>query len=291
MSIDDLSKQVSSLLEGDFLKRLFAASIDNLKDRSNPLRINNFSFSLRSVIDNILKASSPSEEIQLCSWFDPEIHTFKQSDKTVPNRESQLKYAIQFGVDDDFVMNDLNVDVSKHIKELKKAYERLNAYTHITEKTFGTDEIKANSIIQNILQSLHDFLSLIQSFKAELFKALEEKVYNAVDFQAMYETLLPLDEIASHHSIEEIYLDNYKIKSIDSVFIRVESKGKISVVHQFGSNSDLKNDDGAEVDQEYPFDCNIAFYCSDPTDWDAEESNFSVDTSKWWDGYYDETEL
>jgi hypothetical protein len=71
----------------------------------------------------------------------------------------------------------------------------------------------------------------------------------------------------------------------------VEAEGSISVVHQWGSNSDLNNGDGLEIDYSHPFKSKISFFCSAPTDWSADDSYFDVETSDWYEGYYDEVSV
>jgi len=287
MTPDKLAKEIEPLVENEFCQRLFQASIKNVKDFTNPLRVNNFSYSLRGLIDNMLAQLAPADEIKKCIWFDDDVHTYERNGILVPNRLSQIKYAIQAGLDDEFLLTELDIDIEARVKKLLNVYSKFNKYTHITEKTFDVSAVKATVIIEESLTAVLKFLRLIKEIKKELYSNLEQKVFDTVRLQSTLESVGSLDEIASHYSIDSIYLENFKIKSIDSTFIVVEAEGSISVVHQWGSNADLNNGDGLEIDHSHPFVSKISFLCDDPKDWDMDESSFEVDTSDWYDGYYD----
>ena len=59
--------------------------------------------------------------------------------------------------------------------------------------------------------------------------------------------------------------------------------GSIEVTLQWGSNADVRNDDGAEVGQSFPFQCEFHLPVDDPWDLDPAEPQYFVDTSSWRD--------
>jgi hypothetical protein len=139
-------------------------------------------------------------------------------------------------------------------------------------------------MIDDSLTAVLQFLQLITEFKKELYEKLETTVSETVSTQPFLEVLGELDEIASHYSIDSLWLNDFKIRSIDGTYIFVEAEGTIDVVHQWGSNSDVSNGDGLEIEHSHPFKSNISFYCTDPTEWCADDSTFYVETRDWYAG-------
>ncbi len=66
----------------------------------------------------------------------------------------------------------------------------------------------------------------------------------------------------------------------NTITYRVE--GTISVSLQWGSNSDVRRGDGAELDDDFPFHCDIELPLGDPWDLNEAETNYGVDTSSWY---------
>jgi hypothetical protein len=126
---------------------------------------------------------SPPDEIRLSAWFDEAVHTYKKDGMQIPNRLSQIKYAIQGGVDDDFISTRLGTDIQRHLKTLITIYSKLNGYTHIVESTFGVCSSKATIVIENSLKAVLKFLRLIRKFRKELYTNLETKVFDAIRLQ------------------------------------------------------------------------------------------------------------
>jgi hypothetical protein len=83
------------------------------------------------------------------------------------------------------------------------------------------------------------------------------------------DTILEVDELATHHSVDEVYVD------------RTTVKGSLAVGLQWGSNSDVRRGDGVEIDQSFPFQCDIEVPVDDPFDLRGADTSYVVDTSKW----------
>ena len=97
------------------------------------------------------------------------------------------------------------------------------------------------------------------------------------------ETLLAVDEIATHHSVDEIYVDEVTVAAIGVDTITYVVTGSVEVTLQWGSNSDLRRGDGAETGQSFPFECEFRLPLDDPWNVDSAELSYVVDTSKWHD--------
>jgi hypothetical protein len=101
-------------------------------------------------------------------------------------------------------------------------------------------------------------------------------------------TILSIDVLGTHHTIEEIYTDKINIVGIDTNLVRFEAKGTVSCELQWGSNSDLREGEGALLPQSFPFRCDLWSPVDNPADIQTDENAFGVDTSSWWEGRYDE---
>ncbi len=70
----------------------------------NPLRLNFFSTAIRILFEHLMDTLSPEEEVVKTSWFRAE------RDDGKPNRGQRILFAIQGGLSDAFVKEELEVD-------------------------------------------------------------------------------------------------------------------------------------------------------------------------------------
>ncbi len=104
----------------------------------------------------------------------------------------------------------------------------------------------------------------------------------------MSETIGEIDELASHHSIEEVYTEDTQVLSIGARYVRYQASGTVSVVLQYGSNSDVRRGDGAEMSTSFPFAVEFEVPVEEPRDLRNALIVSGVDTGSWFDGPDDE---
>jgi hypothetical protein len=92
---------------------------------------------------------------------------------------------------------------------------------------------------------------------------------------------MEVEELAPHFSVDELYIDDIHVEEIDARLITYRVSGSIEVTLQWGSNMDVKNDDGAEAEQSFPFQCKFSLPVDDPWDLHPAEPEYFVDTSAW----------
>ena len=123
---------IRAWLASGFETELFDAAIRNLDDRQNPLRFNNFAYSVRETIRHVLKRLAPDEEVLRAQWY--------KNDTERPEgvtRKQRAYFAVQGGLSDGYVRNSLGLDTDADQKALGRAIDELNKYTHIERPTFG----------------------------------------------------------------------------------------------------------------------------------------------------------
>ena len=238
-------------LIGEYEVSFFSACLGNLYDEKNPLRFNNFAYSMRELLRNVLNRMAPAEEVKKAIWYRPD----KNVDK--PTRIQLMKYAVQGWLSDETMHEKLRVDIEAVLNELRESIDELSKYTHINESTFNVDKKDVVSMSGDIMEKVANWLQLID----ETRNAVHEAVYECVDndmIQQFYQTTNPeLDLLSTHHEIENYWVDEIEKDDDNAGNIHVTVKGSVDVRLQYGSDGDLKRDIGWETYNNYPFTSQI----------------------------------
>lgn len=105
--------EIEKLLAEGFERDLFSASQNNLRDRSNPLRLNNYAYAMRELTRHILHRMAPDENVLNCDWYK------NKTDKEYGITKKQRSYyAVQGGLHDSYVQNTLGLEVEEIHKDL-----------------------------------------------------------------------------------------------------------------------------------------------------------------------------
>ncbi len=276
---------IEKALTEDFERDLFAASQKNLRDKSNPLRLNNYSYAMRELTRHILHRLAPDKNVLNCDWYKNE--TDKDNGIT---RKQRAYYAVQGGLHDLYVQNTLGLEVEDIHKDLVKAINKLSKFTHIEPKVFGMPDADVDASVNETTEAVNGFLATISDCRRLIIDSLWEKIDSAVIDEALRETILAIDELATHHFIDEVYADKIEIFEINHEFIMFRVNGSIGCELQWGSNSDLRRGDGAVLTQSYPFTCKLISPVYEPEAIETIEDSLGVDTSSWTDVRYRQDE-
>lgn len=279
----DRIETIKSFLNNGFERSLFDAAINNLNDKSNPLRFNNFAYAMRELVRHVLSRVSPSENVEKCAWYKNEI-----GEKGKTSRRERITYAIQGGLANNFIEDSLGIDAKILKRKVKDVINNLSKHTHVDHNTFNLPELTCEEYVEATIEAIFDLIDTIQNCKSEISNALHENIHNHVVNEAIFETIVSIDELATHHSIEEVYVHEIRVVEIDEENIHIIATGSIGVQLQWGSNSDLRNDIGATIGESFPMSCELTCSVNEPTDFIVDTSTFSVDTSSWYDGNEDE---
>lgn len=275
--------EIEKALSEDFERKLFAASQKNLADKSNPLRLNNYSYAMRELTRHVLHRLAPDENVINCVWYKNE--TDKENGIT---RKQRAYYAVQGGLQDSYVKNILGLEVEDIHKDLIKAVNKLSKFTHIEPKVFDLAEDNIEALVNETTEAVYVFLATVSDCRRLIIDSLWEQIDSAIIDETLKETILALDELASHHFIDEVYTDEVEIYEINHEFIMFRAEGSIECELQWGSNSDVRRGDGAVLPQSFPFTCELLSPVYSPEAVQSVEGSLGVDTSSWHEERYEE---
>lgn len=240
-----------SFLETDFEKQLFDAAMYNLCDTNNKLRFNNFAYSMRELTRHFLKRLAPDEDIKTTPWYKPFLKP--DTKKEIITREQRIKFAIQGWFSDVFFQKALNFDYYDISKSLIKSIDDLSKYTHIEESTFDIPVTEVQTFSQEVLKNTIDFFNAVQESTFKVNYAIIESINE--DFA--YEVKEELDCIATHHEVKAIFYDDIDLIKRKSNTLEYKVSGTINVRLQYGSDGDLRRDDGYETTMDFPYTSNV----------------------------------
>lgn len=274
---EDSLRALEPLAIDDFSKRVIHGAARVLEDRDNPLRLNLFATASRMLLEHLMGTLAPREEVEECWWYEA------PTDTDGPTRAQRIRYCFRGGLSDAFVHDELGLDPKPLEAKLVRAYGALSKHVHGRAETVVEDKAVQDREAATIVTAIGGFLAGYRNARSVLLEPLGESLdSNAVD-ALLSETILNVDELASHHSVEDVYVHETRVEAIGATSIRYKATGSVDVVLQWGSNSDLRNGDGAESEQSFPFVCTFEVPVETPHDLDNAEVEWGVDTSSWSD--------
>ena len=273
-----LSEKIRENLENGFEEQLYQAALDNLSDLNNPLRYNNFIYAMRELLRHILSRTSPENNITKCMWYksDP-------SAKTKVSRRQRLIYAVHGGLSEQFIKDELFIDTQPMICSLLKRHDYLCKYTHINPETFNTPNETVSNLVNNFLKELYSLFTEIENCKKSIIINLSERLDQEVINNIVSDLIQEIDLLATHYYIENVFIENKTILSIDYEFIHIEVEGEIEVELAYGSSSDERRGEAHNIFCSFPFTCYIPACVDDIHVLVQEEACLDVDTSEWYE--------
>jgi hypothetical protein len=251
-----------------------------LSDETNPLRLNFFSTAMRILFEHMMDTLAPRDQVIQSQWF-----RRKEGERDKPNRSERILFAIQGGLSEEFVQQELHIDTLPLRKRLLNTVDELSKHIHGRENTIELDSRAQDEVAAATLAAMGAFLDTMRECRAAVLEPIAEALDEAAVDTLITDTISEIDELASHHSMEEVYVDDVVVQSIGAKTITYKAKGAVSVVLQWGSNSDVRRGDGIELPQSFPFYFDIEVPLSQLWDLSFAETNYAVDTSDWRERY------
>ncbi|WP_037084649.1 hypothetical protein [Neorhizobium vignae] len=265
-----------------FSKDALTAASMVLADGKNPLRLVFFSVSIRVLLEHIMGTLAPSDDVESCSWYR------KEPERDGPVRAQRIQYWLQGGLTDEFLSTELGFDPRPIRSRVLRSFNRLSKHVHARQGTLISDLNLQDQEVAPVVDDLVDLYTAYFEYRSALIEPLVESLDEEAVDDLMSETIQSLDEIATHHGIEEIYTESTEVVEITSASVRYRASGSITVSLQWGSNSDVRRGDGAEMDKSFPFSCDFVVPTEDPRNLTLAEIVSGVDTDSWWSGWNDE---
>ncbi|KXS48709.1 MAG: hypothetical protein AWL62_1706 [Halanaerobium sp. T82-1] len=278
MTREEIVRSILNKLDDGFERRLFNASVDALDDQNNPIRFNTFAFSLRELIRNYLSQRAPDKEVLNCQWY----QNITQKSQGVA-RTQKMSYAIRGGLSNDFVENELEFDLHTITKELRAIIDDLSKYTHIEPEIFDMSDKEGIEIVNKSLKTLNKFLKRIAQFREAVINSYINLIWEITHDALISESINELDILSTHYYVDEALIDDITINYINDVEVDLLVLGYVEVSHQYGSNGDLRQGDGVEFDESYPFKIPLKIDVLTPLDFAIEPKDIEVDNSKFYE--------
>ncbi|TAL04290.1 MAG: hypothetical protein EPO08_01775 [Rhodospirillaceae bacterium] len=266
---------LESLTIDEFSRKVIKGASGALADHANPLRFNFFCVAMRILFEHTTGKLSPDELVRQCAWFKA------NDDAGRPTRAQKVQYAVQGGLTDLFVQKNLDVDAASLRRPLISAVDELSKQVHGRETNLIEGLEAQYSAVENVIKAMHAFLSAYHDCRNAIIDPIREELDDAAVDALISETVLAVDELASHHSVDEVYIHNIEVHEIGPSTVKYRAVGSLSVTLQWGSNSDLRNGDGAELEEGFPFQCDIEAPLDSPWNLDLADTMYEVDTSSW----------
>lgn len=276
---------IKTELKSEFENQLFDACIQNLEDTKNPLRLNNFAYSMRELTRHILKRLAPDDNVLKCSWYKNETEN-----ENGITRKQRSYYAVQGGLIDSYINDTLELDVKEIHKNLNNAIRSLSKYTHIEPTSFNFSDNKVDTFVTETLEAVFKFLVLIDECREMIISNLWEQIQSTTIDEILRETILEIDALCSHHFIDEVYTDNINIHEINNKNVIFYASGIIGSEMQWGSNSDLRHDIGHVGRETFSFTCSLFSPVEEPDNIEVMEHSLVVDTEDYLHGRYGQDE-
>ena len=278
--MESLKQSILPYLKTDFEKNLLEAAIKNLEDEKNKLRLNNFAYAARELTRHFLKRLAPDKDVLGAPWFKVE----NESNPDEPTRSQRIKYAIQGYLNDDFLKNELHIDMAEVSKNLRKSINDLSKYTHVNPETFDVDEATIVDVSYNIMEDTLRFFMTVTEAQIEVMNAVDACINEEMASQFYIETKDELDILASHYEVLGYRVTELTQLAKDDETITMEANGVVRVRLQYGSDGDMRRGDGYETIVKFPFTSTfVANYKNQEGDVHIESANVEVDNDSFFE--------
>ncbi|PZO41932.1 MAG: hypothetical protein DCF19_08685 [Pseudanabaena frigida] len=263
---------IEEYLVTKFEKSLFKASISYLSNSNDPLRFNSFAYSMRELYRHVLSRLSPEDQVIKCDWFN-----IKDSNEGKSTRKQKLMYAIQGGLANAYVIDELGIEVDDFWLKIKDSQDLLSKYTHVNEDTFDISSEDCDKFSVQILESLWTIFKAISDTRHEIICQLYHQISDEMIDTFVSNTMSEIDILSTHSYIDSVDIEEYKIIDIDSKKIYFFGNGNVCVSLNYGSS----RDEPTELQDEFPFEVNFFSPVNDLKSIQINPEEIFIDTSSW----------
>ncbi|MEG3093432.1 hypothetical protein [Sphingomonas sp. PB1R3] len=282
IDVAKLARSMIDLAPTQFTRDAMLGAAFPLEQRENPLRLNLFATAIRIFLDYVMDALAPREQVEACRWFEP----VEGQDR--PVRNARLTYALIGGLTVEQVEEITSVDVKPLIKDVISAYGDLNKHVHGREDTIVCDLDEQDAIAHDVLVDLAQLLEAQRDYRREIVDGIADGLQREAVEAFTTETIGEIDILATHHTVDWVGIDERHVTSITAAHVEYEITGSVGVTLLYGSGSDRRRGDGAEIGDEFPIGMRFQVPVETPQDLGEAEITSEIDTSAWFDNGKDD---
>lgn len=278
--MEDLKIQILPYLTTGFEKALFEAALYNIRDSNNKLRLNNFAYATRELTRHFLERLAPDDQVRNAPWF----KIADQDRPTMITREQRIKYAVQGYLSDDYREKVLHLDLQEMSKTLRDSIGDLSKYTHVNPDTFDVDGNTIDDISLSIMTDTLRFFMTVNEAQLLVEKAVDTCIDKEMVSQFYIETHNELDILATHHEVLSYLITDLIQVEKDEETVTMQAKGFVNVRLQYGSDGDIRRDDGFKTEMRFPFSSEfVASYKNQDGDIHIVSSALRVENESWFE--------
>lgn len=261
----------------------FTASLDALSSETNPLRYAFFSLGIRELVNHVIDRLAPTSSVVLCGWWDG-----NNGNRTTPKRTEKMQYAIRGGLSDEFVTDELKLDLSFITDRTQQAVDELSNYVHYNESTFNVSHLTGSKLVEDTLSAVQRFFEDIEELKDMVSEALEVSLHEAISSSTIENVLVEVDILSTHYLVEGSDILDITVGSIDHQLIDVQVSGYVYIEHQYGSDGDYRRGDGVRIESSYPYVVNLQLDVNEPLEITIETDDIIINTDSFYGDEEDE---
>lgn len=271
LAANELTHRVRGHFWLDLHREIFDAAVERFDHEDISLGLKNFASALRELGRIWLEQLAPKEKIRACEWFEQDTDLREEDGVT---RAQRAKYAVQGELPDEFVLEDLQIDMQSTVKEYLALIDELSNYGRFDTpaKTAELEAIRA-------LETFDRLSELIQERHASLLSSAAHAAKEALPptYELFGEVDEELDRLPTHFLAGEYHLDSLLVLSLSPDRILYQGRGRVYVRRQYEWDAAVAWDDVAVVLDVCPFECSYEAPTSYPLDTSFVPGSIKID--------------
>ena len=263
--------------DSDFLKTVLDGVTRVGREKGNPIRGNLVACGLREVIGHVLHTLAPDEDVKSCVWF-------KQSPETNSiTRRQRANYIVHAGLPHEFVEQTLKLDVQHDIQFLLDAMNELSRAAHVRPETIVNKGREVREMIHVVLDSLCCLLKTAKSSREQMQYVIADVMRESVFERLISESIEEITELATHTAVVGHEIDKIEVRNMDATRICYVITGNVDVELQYGSDTDVRNDIGVQLDDSFPYRASISSKAAKPLEIRSDDVELVVDNRSFYE--------
>lgn len=264
---------------GDYLSQLLSAAVDSYRDSLNPARYSNSATNLRELTREFFAEVAPDSEVMKRYDFEPD----PSSRMAGVTRKHRITYAIYGLLPRDLFPEQFVDEADEIAEELSREINDLSKYTHVTKEVLAQGEADAAPLLVSVMQWFVSLIDAIESGKQLAIQKLRLFIRQDLDELFTQDFFDELDTLSTHTRPQGASDVEVQIDSVDDKWVCFSGTGSVDCDLQWGSDSDVEKDDGAEGTASFPFTFSGRAPIKNPAAIEVSREDLEIDTSSFYE--------